>query len=112
MPTVSPKAPELVMAQRLPRRRRWLRATHHVLVEVVHHHPGQPRVAPVAVHEQQLLEVPEVGDGEVAGHDSLWGQSRDISLHPGCQGTTEAPPRAGPCAGSKGPLPGALGWLF
>lgn len=56
---------------------RLARATHHVLVEVVHHHPGQPGVAPVAMHQQQLLEVSEAGDGEVAGHDGLRGQNRD-----------------------------------
>lgn len=54
-------------------------ATHHVLVEVVHHHPGQPGVAPVAMHQQQLLEVSEAGDGEVTGHDGLRGQNRDCA---------------------------------
>lgn len=75
--------------QRLPGGRSpW--ATHHVLVEVVHHHPGQPRVAPVAVHEQQLLEVTEAGDGKVAGHDGLRGRTETSASVPapvpGCQG--------------------------
>ena len=54
------------------------RATYHVLVEVVYHHPGQACVTPVAMHKQQLLEVSEAGDGKVAGHDSLRGRA-DIS---------------------------------
>lgn len=34
----------------------------------------------MSVHKQQLLEVSEVGDGKVAGHDGLRGQSRHISF--------------------------------
>lgn len=49
--------------------------THHVLVEVVHYHPGQTRVTPVAMHKQQLLEVAESGNGKVTGHDSLGGKN-------------------------------------
>lgn len=55
--------------------------THHVLVEVVHYHPGQARVTPVAMHKQQLLEVAEPGNGKVAGHDGLGGKNGDISFH-------------------------------
>lgn len=55
--------------------------THHVLVEVVHYHPGQARVTPVAVHEQQLPEVAEPGNGKVAGHDGLGGKNGDVSFH-------------------------------
>lgn len=73
------------------------RTAHHVLVEVVHHHPGQPGVAPVSVHEQQLLEVPEVGDGEVAGHDGLRdGTQMSVPFHGG-QGTKGAPLRVVLC---------------
>lgn len=58
------------------------RATHHILVEVVHHHPGQARVTPVAMYKQQLLEVFEAGDGKVTGHNSLRRQNRDIGFYP------------------------------
>lgn len=50
--------------------------THHVLIEVIHYHPGQARVTPVAMHKQELLEVAEAGNGEVTGHDSLRGERR------------------------------------
>lgn len=75
------------------------RDTHHIFVEVVHHHPGQARVTPVAVHEQQLLEVPEAGDGEVAGHDGLGGQSRHESFLPWLPRTLRGGLCSGPAAG-------------
>lgn len=70
--------------------------THHVLVEVIHYHPGQARVTPVAVHKQQLLEVAEAGNGKVTGHDSLTGKSRDT----GFQLTTIAAPQRSSLADS------------
>ena len=44
---------------------------HHVLVEEVDDHAGQPAVAPVAVHQHQLPEVFEPAYGEVARHYRL-----------------------------------------
>lgn len=100
-PDSSPPAEMLCLVwgqQRLPRPGwRLPRATHQVLVEVVHHHPGQPRVAPVAMHQQQLLEVSEVGDGEVAGHDGLWGRNRD-SASIIAASAPRGSPRAGLCS--------------
>ena len=45
--------------------------THCILLEEVEDHVGQPGVAPMSVDQQQLLQVLETREGEVAGHDSL-----------------------------------------
>lgn len=79
--------------------RRSPRATHHVLVEVVYHHPGQPGVAPVAMHQQQLLEMSEAGDGKVTGHDGLRGQNRDSASIIAAR-APRGSPRAGLCSRS------------
>lgn len=45
--------------------------SYHILVDEVEDHVCQTVAAPVAVNQQQLPEVFESGDGEVAGHHSL-----------------------------------------
>ncbi len=46
-------------------------ATYSILVEHVESHASELLVAPVAVDEEEALEMGELGDGEVGGHDGL-----------------------------------------
>lgn len=42
-----------------------------VLVEEVQDHVRQPRVAPMSVHQQELLQIPETRESKVARHHRL-----------------------------------------
>lgn len=44
---------------------------HHVLVEKINDHVGQAAVAPVAMNQEEFLQVLEVRNSEIACHDCL-----------------------------------------
>lgn len=47
------------------------RETHHVLIEEINDHVGQPSVAPVSVDQEEFFQVFEARYGEITGHDRL-----------------------------------------